>query len=36
MWVFVDKGQYKFKDFSTGKGGNKIDFVKELFNLDLF
>ena len=34
MWVFVDKGQYKFKDFSTGKGGNKIDLVKELFNLD--
>ena len=34
MWVFVDKGQYKFKDFSTGKGGNKIDLVKEIFNLD--
>ena len=35
MWVFVDKGQYKFKDFSTGKGGNKIDLVKELFSIDL-
>jgi DNA primase len=34
MWIFVDKGQYKFKDFSTGKGGNKIDLVKELFNID--
>ena len=34
MWVFVDKGQYKFKDFSTGKGGNKIDLVKELFKID--
>ena len=34
MWVFVDQNQYKFKDFSTGKGGNKIDLVKELFNLD--
>ena len=34
MWIFVDKGQYKFKDFSTGKGGNKIDLVKELFNMD--
>ena len=34
MWVFVDKGQYKFKDFSTGKGGNKIDLVKEIFNFD--
>mgnify|MGYP001374112000 CR=1 FL=1 len=28
MWIFADKGQYKFKDFSTGKGGNKIDLVK--------
>ena len=34
MWVFVDKGQYKFKDFSTGKGGNKIDLIKELFTID--
>ena len=34
MWVFADKGQYKFKDFSTGKGGNKIDLVKELFKID--
>ena len=34
MWIFVDKGQYKFKDFSTGKGGNKIDLVKELFSID--
>lgn len=34
MWVFADKGQYKFKDFSTGKGGNKIDLIKELFNID--
>jgi hypothetical protein len=34
MWVFVDKGQYKFKDFSTGKGGNKIDLIKELFSID--
>ena len=34
MWIFVDKSQYKFKDFSTGKGGNKIDLIKELFNID--
>ena len=34
MWIFADKGQYKFKDFSTGKGGNKIDLVKELFSID--
>lgn len=30
MCIYVDKaGQYKFKDFSTGKGGSAIDFVKE-------
>lgn len=36
--VYVDKSimQYKFKDFSTGKTGDKIDLVKELFNLDFF
>jgi len=36
MWVFVDKGtrQYKFKDFSTGNYGNKIDLIKELFSID--
>ena len=34
MWVFVDKGQYKFKDFSTGKGGNRIDLIKELFGMN--
>jgi 5S rRNA maturation endonuclease (ribonuclease M5) len=26
--------QYKFKDFSTGRGGNKADLVRLLFNLD--
>tara|TARA_Y100001938_G_C8090628_1_gene434799 strand:- start:2343 stop:3320 length:978 start_codon:yes stop_codon:yes gene_type:complete len=36
MWVFVDKNtrQYKFKDFSTGNYGNKIDLIKELFSID--
>ncbi len=35
MCVYVDKMQscYMFKDFSTGKGGDKITFVKELFSL---
>ena len=34
--IYVDKTvmQYKFKDFSTGKSGNKVDLVKELFSLD--
>ena len=33
--IYVDKTimQYKFKDFSTGKGGNKADLVQLLFNL---
>ena len=36
MWIFVDNGtrEYKYKDFSTGNYGNKIDLIKELFNLD--
>lgn len=36
--IYVDKSvmQYKFKDFSTGKNGNKIDLVMLLFNLDFF
>jgi hypothetical protein len=31
--IYVDKkiSQYKFKDFSTGKNGNKVDLVKMLF-----
>ena len=34
--IYVDKTimQYKFKDFSTGKSGNKVDLVKSIFNLD--
>tara|TARA_R100000149_G_C5863679_1_gene128932 strand:- start:255 stop:1235 length:981 start_codon:yes stop_codon:yes gene_type:complete len=36
MWVFLDKGakEYKYKDFSTGNYGSKIDLIKEIFNLD--
>ena len=26
--------QYKFKDFSTGKNGNKVDLVKSMFNIE--
>jgi len=34
--IYVDKRirQYKFKDFSTGKNGNKVDLVKMLFNIE--
>ena len=34
--IYVDKTimQYKFKDFSTGRGGNKDDLVRLLFDLD--
>jgi len=34
--IYVDKSisQYKFKDFSTGKSGSKIDLVKHMFDLD--
>lgn len=36
MGIYVDKKlrEYKYKDFSTGKSGGKIDIVKELFNLN--
>ena len=36
MCLFVDKKKraYMFKDFSTGKYGNKINLVQELFNLN--
>lgn len=34
MCIYVDRNkQYKFKDFSTGKGGSAVDLVKELKNL---
>ena len=34
--IYVDKSimQYKFKDFSTGRSGNKVDLVKLMFNID--
>ena len=34
--IYVDKKimQYKFKDFSTGKNGNKVDLVKLLFEIE--
>lgn len=36
MYIFLDKKsmEYKFKDFSTGKYGSKVDLVKELFDLN--
>jgi len=36
MCIFVDKSimQYKYKDFSTGKYGSKIDLVRDLFDID--
>lgn len=37
MYIFVhkDKNEYYFKDFSSGKYGNKITFVSELLNVDI-
>ena len=36
MFIYFAKsvGQYKFKDFSSGKQGSAIDLVKEIFNLN--
>jgi hypothetical protein len=35
MYIYLDanSNEYKFKDFSTGKQGSKIDIVQALFNL---
>ena len=35
LCIYVDKTKmcYMFKDFSTGKGGNKINLIQELFNV---
>jgi len=34
MCIYYAKdGIYKYKDFSTGKGGSAIDLIKELYNL---
>lgn len=35
MFVYFkqENNEYKFKDFSTGKQGNKVNLVSELFNL---
>ena len=36
MCIYVDKRQkcYMYKDFSTGKGGNKINLLKDMFDLN--
>lgn len=33
MFIFHKDGEYKFKDFSSGKGGDNIELVKEMFGL---
>ncbi len=35
LCIYVDSKnmRYMFKDFSTGKGGNKINLIQELFNI---
>lgn len=34
MCIFLKDGKYYYKDFSTGKGGNPIKLIQELFNED--
>lgn len=37
MCIYVHKsGEYKFKDFSTGKGGSAVDLVKELESVSYY
>ena len=33
FFIFCRQGKYSWKDFSTGKGGNHITLISELFNL---
>ena len=35
MFIYLDatRNEYRYKDFSTGKQGSKIDLVQEIFNL---
>lgn len=35
MFIYLDttRNEYRYKDFSTGKQGSKIDIVREIFNL---
>ena len=33
--LYVSSNEYVFKDFSSGRGGNKIVFVQEYFNLSM-
>ena len=36
LCLYVDKNKrcYMYKDFSTGKGGNKINLIQDIFNLN--
>jgi len=37
MCIYTDSSQiYKYKDFSTGKGGSAIDFIKEFKQLNFY
>jgi len=34
LYIDTNKQTYMFKDFSTGKGGNKINLIQDLFNIN--
>lgn len=36
IYFIKELGAYKYKDFSSGKGGSAIDLVKELYNLPFY
>jgi hypothetical protein len=35
MYIYVDKGVYRFKDFSTGNSGSAVDLMKQLWKTDI-
>lgn len=35
LCLYVEKGKYRWRDFSTGKGGDTLDFVMNILNKEL-
>lgn len=33
MYIYMENGVYKFKDFSSGKQGNEVDLIMAMYNL---
>lgn len=36
MFIYVDKGKYRFKDFSTGTSGSAVDLMQLIWKTEIF